>query len=339
MLSLRLRACDPGYASSMPWVLQRTAARAVPQGDIYLMKCFQGEGAGAWEGERKARLDSQSHPGVPASASAGRCVVVVPCYNEALRLKPELFSAFVERQKQVEFLFVNDGSSDDTLALLAKLRERDPERIHVLDKQPNAGKADALRVGMLHAIQLEGVAVTGFWDADLATPLRVIPDFLSKLEEEPAVEMVFGSCVRLLGHAIHRKPVRHYLGRCFATVVSLMLQMPVYDTQCGAKLFRVTPDLGKVLATPFQSKWIFDVEIIARFVALRGGDPQFASLAIYESPLPQWEDVGGSKVSPSDFLVAFWDLLKIRSAKREIMMSMLPSRVSQEASMPKWGAW
>lgn len=277
-------------------------------------------------------MDAQSYPGAP-NAVAARCVVVIPCYNEAARLQPDLFAMFVERERQVEFLFVNDGSSDETMAMLLKLQERQPERIHVLDKQPNAGKADAVRVGMLHAIHLQGVAVTGFWDADLATPLRVIPQFLAKLQEASTVEMIFGSRVRLLGHAIHRKPLRHYLGRCFATVVSLMLQMPVYDTQCGAKLFRVTPDLGKVLAAPFQSKWIFDVEIIARFMALRGGDPGFASVAIYESPLPQWEDVAGSKVSPLDFLVAFADLLKIRRAKREITMSMLPGRVSPEAPL------
>lgn len=262
-----------------------------------------------------------------------RCVVVIPCYNEAARLQSELFLAFLNREEQIEFLFVNDGSSDATLSILLKLRESNPGRVHILDKQPNAGKADAVRAGMLHAIQMEGVAVTGFWDADLATPLSVIPQFLNKLEELAAVEMIFGSRVRLLGHAIDRKPVRHYLGRCFATVASLMLQMPIYDTQCGAKLFRVTPDLGRVLKDPFQSRWIFDVEILARFMALRQGDPRFASFAIYESPLPQWEDVAGSKVSPLDFLIAFGDLLKIRKFKRSMPMTMLPGRVSHQAPL------
>lgn len=278
-------------------------------------------------------MNSQSHPGIQNFVQATRCVVVIPCYNEAARLQPEFFLTFVEREKQVEFLFVNDGSSDETLAMLLKMKERQPERIHILDKQPNAGKADAVRVGMLHALQLEGVGFTGFWDADLATPLSVIPQFLLKLEEAPGVEMIFGSRVRLLGHAIHRKPVRHYLGRCFATVVSLMLQMPVYDTQCGAKLFRVTPDLRTVLTAPFQSRWIFDVEILARFMALHQSDPRFASRSIYESPLPQWEDVAGSKVSPLDFLVAFGDLLKIRRVKQDITMSMLQGRVSHEVPL------
>lgn len=243
--------------------------------------------------------------------------MVVPCYNEAARLQPLLFSKFLADDNQVDLLFVNDGSSDGTLALLMELRTRHPDRIHVLDQQPNAGKAEAVRVGMLHAMQLEGVVVTGFWDADLATPLNVIPQFLLMLLENPSIEMIFGSRVRLLGHAIHRSPLRHYLGRCFATVVSTMLQMPVYDTQCGAKLFRVTPTLSKVLASSFESRWIFDVEILARFASLRRGDPQFASKAIFESPLPQWRDVAGSKLGPLDFFVAFRDLLRIQRTGRK----------------------
>src|SRR6202044_2784275 len=186
-------------------------------------------------------------------------------------------------------------------------------------KQPNGGKAEAVRSGMLAAIALEGIAVTGFWDADLATPLDVIPQLLAKLMEDPERQMIFGSRVRLLGHAIHRKLIRHYLGRCFATAVSIILELPIYDTQCGAKLLRVTPALRFILASPFQSRWIFDVEIIARFLAFHNGDRSFALQAIYENPLPRWEDVAGSKVRPSDFFVAFYELMKIRSTFQRTM--------------------
>jgi glycosyltransferase involved in cell wall biosynthesis len=243
-------------------------------------------------------------------------MVVVPCYNEEARLRPREFSEFLTKDNQVDFLFVNDGSRDGTLSILRNLRAKHPDRIEVVDKQPNGGKAEAVRGGMLNAIALGGFAYTGFWDADLATPLDVVPQLLAKMVENPKLEMIFGSRVRLLGHAIHRRPLRHYLGRCFATAVSIVLELPIYDTQCGAKLFRITPVLQSILALPFQSRWIFDVEIIARFLAVHNQDASFAFDAIYESPLPRWEDVAGSKVRPSDFFVAFYELLKVRKTFR-----------------------
>ncbi len=257
-------------------------------------------------------MDTQIGRNTAGIAPGARCVVVVPCYNEAARLQPLLFSEFLAEEQQVDFLFVNDGSTDRTLDVLETLRKKHPDRIRVLDKQPNGGKAEAVRSGMLAAIALEGVAVTGFWDADLATPLSVIPQLLNRLIEDPDLEMIFGSRVRLLGHFIHRKALRHYLGRMFATAVSIILALPIYDTQCGAKLFRVTPVLKSILASPFQSRWIFDVEIIARFMALHKKDASFADRAIFENPLPRWEDVAGSKVGPLDFFTAFYELMKIR---------------------------
>jgi dolichyl-phosphate beta-glucosyltransferase len=245
-----------------------------------------------------------------------RCVVVVPCYNEARRLQPDSFSDFLAEDSLIHFLFVNDGSKDATLSILEALRAKHPNRVQVLDKKINVGKAEAVRCGMLQAMASEGVTVTGFWDADLATPLYVIPRLMAKLVEEPGLEMIFGSRVRLLGHAIHRQTIRHYLGRCFATAVSIMLGLPVYDTQCGAKLFRITPTLRMILAAPFLSRWIFDVEIIERFMAIHNRDGDFAFNVIYEYPLPRWEDVAGSKVRPTDFFVAFYELLKIRRAFR-----------------------
>jgi dolichyl-phosphate beta-glucosyltransferase len=247
---------------------------------------------------------------------APRCMVVVPCYNEDARLRPGQFSEFLAEDNRVNFLFVNDGSRDGTLGILKTLRAKHPDRVEVVDKQTNGGKAEAVRSGMLNAIALGGFGYTGFWDADLATPLDVVPQLLAKFVENPKLDMFFGSRVRLLGHAIHRRPLRHYLGRCFATAVSIVLELPIYDTQCGAKLFRITPVLQSILALPFQSRWIFDVEIIARFLAVHNQDASFAFDAIYESPLPRWEDVAGSKVRPSDFFVAFYELLKVRKTFR-----------------------
>lgn len=256
-------------------------------------------------------LASAAHATGPLAA--GRCTVVIPCYNEVHRLRLEAFEHFLrcDRHSHIHLLFVNDGSTDHTLAMLRDFCARFPGRTGYLDQQPNRGKAEAVRCGMLQAISAGESEFTGFWDADLATPLEQIPELLTCLLENPHWNMVFGARVKLLGRQIERRLLRHYLGRCFATTASLLLQLPIYDTQCGAKLFRITPALQQVLNQPFHSRWIFDVEILARFLAQHKGDRHPLRNEIYEYPLPVWTDVDGSKVGSLDFFRAFAELAAI----------------------------
>ena len=239
------------------------------------------------------------------------CTVVIPCYNEAARLDTGRFLKFLDDNDGIAFEFVNDCSTDGTLAVLEAMRTGREDRIKVLNKLKNGGKGEAVRDGMLDAIQRGDAEVVGFWDADLATPLETIFELLNELEKSPRLEMVLGSRVRLLGRAVHRKAIRHYLGRVFATTASLMLSLPIYDTQCGAKLFRVTPQLKQILAEPFSSRWVFDVELLARYIVLNKDEPGRLYMTIYEFPLKKWEDVAGSKVKSTDFIRAFGDVLKI----------------------------
>jgi dolichyl-phosphate beta-glucosyltransferase len=242
--------------------------------------------------------------------------LVVPCYNEEQRFPAEAFSAFISSHPFVRLLLVNDGSRDQTLAMLQQFQATLPERIDVLDLQPNRGKGEAVRLGLQQALSDGRSRFVGFWDADLATPLDALPEFVAAFADVPAVQMVFGARIALLGRFVQRDPLRHYLGRVFATCVSLVLHLPIYDSQCGAKVFRATPALASVLDKPFLSRWIFDVEIIARFIQVWNGDRELAKRVICELPLRVWTDVPGSKVKPSDFLRAFGDLVTIRSSYR-----------------------
>jgi dolichyl-phosphate beta-glucosyltransferase len=241
-----------------------------------------------------------------------RLTVVVPCYNEEKRLPVDSFRKFAISGVTLDYLFVNDGSNDGTARILDGLKSEDPSRFAVLTLEKNSGKAEAVRRGMLAAME-SSPDLAAFWDADLATPLDELPLFLDIFNRRPEIQMVFASRVRLLGRNIRRKPARHYIGRFGSTLISQSLGIQMYDTQCGAKMFRVNDTLRGIFSTRFVSTWIFDAEIIARFVKIRGREA--AVPAMYELPLREWRDVHGSKVKAHDFVRALRDLWKIHRAR------------------------
>jgi len=209
----------------------------------------------------------------------------------------------------IGFVFVDDGSRDQTFQVLEDLRKSREDLVSVLQLKVNQGKAEAVRQGINFALE-HNAEYTGYWDADLATPLDAIPRFLAILAQRPDLDMIFGSRVKLLGRKVRRQPARHYLGRVFATVVSLMLRLPIYDTQCGAKIFRVRPETRGLFRDPFLTRWVFDVEILARYIR-KSGSADLAATRIYEYPLEEWEDVAGSKVKGADFPIALRDIARI----------------------------
>lgn len=236
---------------------------------------------------------------------------MVPCYNEAARLDAVAFDAFLAQSRGVSFVMVDDGSSDGTRDALEQLRTLHPQRIAVLGLGENVGKAEAVRRGVKVALR-RAPALVGYWDADLATPLASIERFRTTLVERPELLLVMGSRVGLLGRQIDRTWKRHFMGRAFATAASLVLGLAVYDTQCGAKLFRVTPEVVALFERPFRARWIFDVEILARMVSAGPwNDDRTAAEVVYEYPLERWQDVAGSRLKPQDFLVAAADLVVI----------------------------
>jgi dolichyl-phosphate beta-glucosyltransferase len=238
-------------------------------------------------------------------------IVVIPCYNEAKRLDVPAFDHFLYSTPGVSFLFVDDGSTDDTPHIVERLRQRHPRQVCTLRLAANCGKAEAVRRGICAALR-RGPKTVGYWDADLATPLDAILQLEAVLRQRPKIDLVMGSRVALLGRQIRRSGVRHLLGRAFATAAALVLGLPVYDTQCGAKLFRVTPATAEMFARPFDSRWIFDVEILARMIAaLAGSSSCSVCPSIYEHPLDEWQDIGDSRLTPMDFLIAAIDLAGI----------------------------
>jgi glycosyltransferase involved in cell wall biosynthesis len=238
-----------------------------------------------------------------------KTTVVVPCYNEADRLDPKAFFELCQRQPALSFLFVDDGSQDETASVLAALSARAPAQLSFLKLEQNQGKAEAVRRGVVQALETDA-ALVGFWDADLATPLYNIEAFAELFEPEH-VQMVIGSRVRLLGREIERTAVRHYIGRGFATLASLALRLPVYDTQCGAKLFRNNETFREIFAEPFELGWSFDIELFARLGRIARRDGIAPRSQVVEVPLRQWVDAPGSKLRASHAPRIAWEIAKL----------------------------
>jgi len=233
-------------------------------------------------------------------------IIVIPCYNEAKRLAGQKFVSYAETHPDTEFLFVNDGSRDATEQIIRAFSEG-RQQLHSLNLTQNQGKAEAVRLGMLYASKKFSAEYVGFWDADLATPLEEIESFVEKIKQGD-YDAVTGLRLVRLGADIKRNMMRHYLGRLFASAAALILNLEVYDTQCGAKLFR-SDKISCLFGNKFVSRWFFDIEIFARYIKSFGADT--ARKKIYEYPLAKWENISGSKLKPTDFIKVPFELLKI----------------------------
>lgn len=243
---------------------------------------------------------------------SARPTIVVPCFNEALRLPPTGVRALAAH---ATVLLVDSGSTDATPALLHRLAA-ETEHVRTLSLARNAGKGEAVRRGLLAALD-EGAAVVGYYDADFATPADEMLRLLRRLEDSPEVSVLLASRVALLGRTIDRSASRHYLGRVYATGASLALGLPVYDTQCGAKALRRSPALEAALARPFSTRWAFDVELLARLLF---EEPALEVSQIVEEPLHAWTDVAGTRMIPWEMARALTEIVgvwwRLRDARR-----------------------
>ncbi len=247
-----------------------------------------------------------------------RCVVVIPCYNEASRLGGQEVLALA-RVTGVHVLLVDDGSTDTTLDLLRSLAAE--PSVEYLSLSENAGKAEAVRRGLLAAVA-SGADVVGYVDADFSVEVLRL---LATLRRNQALSGILGSRVLLAGRSITRSRTRHYLGRTVATYLSSTYGLAVYDTQCGAKFFRSSPRLRAALATPFVTRWLFDVELLVRLKQVQRG---FEPIRLREEPLEEWTHVEQSKVTGFEIRRVLADFVALQRSLRSEPLVDLPSQRS-----------
>jgi dolichyl-phosphate beta-glucosyltransferase len=226
--------------------------------------------------------------------------IVIPAYNERNRLPRTLLETIRWcnlNAPAYEILVVDDGSTDDTLAIAELLAESD-RNVRWL-ACPHRGKGAAVRIGMLNA---RGQYVL-FMDADGATSLADIQTLL--VEMKKGRDVAIGSRVSqrpgdvTVETSLHRK----LIGRVFALFVNLFAVSGIADSQCGFKMFR-----REIVKTVFSRQkldgFAFDVEIL--FIAKQ------LALSVVEVPV-NWRNQPGSKVSVVvDSMKMLADLTRIR---------------------------
>ena len=239
--------------------------------------------------------------------------IVIPCYNEEKGISNSEYSNFLENNPETLICFVNDGSTDNTLAVLNVLKAKHDAQIHILSLEKNSGKAEAVRAGINYCNQNFQHEYIGYLDADLATTLEEFIDLRNYLTGE--VVFSFGSRIRKIGSTIDRENSRFLIGRVVATFISNILDIKIYDTQCGSKLF--TKQISEELfQKEFISKWLFDVEIFYRMIHLF--EREKAITKMHEVPLKLWVEKGDSKVKFTYGFKLWFDLYKISRNYKKI---------------------
>ena len=233
--------------------------------------------------------------------------IIIPAYNEELRLPPTLIDIidFMDRRTDsYEIIVVDDGSKDKTAEVVKKF-ERIRPQVRLLHLPKNAGKGHAVRTGILNS---HGARVL-FTDADGSTPISEI----GRLEEalNNGAEVAFGSRAKLSEKtAVKSRWYRKLLGRSFNLVVNLFLLPGVADTQCGFKLFNKAAayDLFKLQSC---DGFGFDLEILylARLLGFR-----------MEEVSVNWKHIHGSKVNlVVDALKMFKDIFVFKFRHRGLV--------------------
>ncbi len=236
------------------------------------------------------------------------CVgVVIPCYNEEERLSSKEFIDFIDSNLGYHLCFVNDGSKDNTLDVLEKLREGREDYISIHDCEQNGGKGEAVRQGMLRLVKDKQLDFIGFLDADLSTDFKDFDDLVKTISTSD-FKIVSGSRMSRMGANITKESARKIISQTINFIIRKILGMSFNDTQCGAKIMR-REIVTEIFKEKFITRWIFDVEIFKR-MRIKYGKENAISM-ICEQPLKKWIHADGSKLSMKDSIKIVGQLAQI----------------------------
>lgn len=232
-----------------------------------------------------------------------RLSVIVPAYNEALRIESTLnrLKDYLGAQDYLfEIIVSDDGSSDDTIEIAERILKGVPHKILTVPK--NRGKGHAVKTGMLEA---SGTYVL-FSDADLSTPIEEIERVFPEFETH---DIVIGSRALRESRLIKRQPIwREIMGKVFNKLARSLTFKGINDSQCGFKCFKSKASRD-LFSRQRLDGFSFDVEIV--YLAQKSG------YSIKELPVA-WVNSPESRVQAiRDSFLMFADLIKIRWLHRK----------------------
>lgn len=238
--------------------------------------------------------------------------LVVPVFNEARRWDASAWADLC-RLDGVRFHLVDDGSTDGSAHLARGVAERTGGSVTVLDG--NRGKGEAIRAGLL-AVRAEQPTcdIVGFMDGDTSFPAAFVATLLATAHERLAAgaDAVWASRPTGDGPLGRRSARRTMSSACRGLTVPAR----VMDTQAGLKVYRAQPALWAALQAPFRTRWLSDVELLARFVRSA------------QRPMVVWEEpVDGLRSRPGSTLTG----AECVRAGLEIARAAYEARVSQRA--------
>ena len=225
--------------------------------------------------------------------------MIVPCYNEAMRISLDYWNQIIKETNTIDWIFVNDGSSDDTSKLLSQIAGG--LGTTVLNLPKNKGKAEALRIGFLEATA-RNCEIIGLIDADGSFEKQEVivlcQKFQNKCEwnsSQQSYDAIFMSRNFLLNGVESVSLIRKFSGFVISRINSAVWKELPKDTQCGFKFFRFNNKSKSTILMPFSNSWFFEIEFLIRLREIKR-----LPLSIKEMPLKFCKHIEGSKTDKSN---------------------------------------
>jgi len=231
--------------------------------------------------------------------------VVIPAYNESLRIKPPLddiceYLSRSELNPHWEVIVIDDGSRDGTGDVIQTVQQHYPQ-VRLITHPQNAGKGAAVRSGVL-ASRYDFILLT---DADGATPIQQEQTLRQAITG--GADLAVGSRTAADPAAIRKRSFpRRCTGELFSILARWIIPVPVQDPQCGFKMFPRSV-AQRLFQISVESGYLFDLEIL--YLAERSGY-SISECAVH------WQEIPGSKIH---LFADSWNmLLGLRRVRRNV---------------------